>query len=241
MQTLILVFAGLFSASQAFMPGSLLPGRRLLNSALGSSKDDLIKQYTSPQKDDIKNAFAKNSTYTVGTDDKGYEIKAREWFNGLSSDPGDSMNDPRAVPPEAKAFADKVKQGAQVSFRETIATIDEHYVYFEVPFTCGDLNSKPNENIGSAKVFSFALLNRMDEKATLGLFGEIARELSPSGTDHGNIRNFMKYGWKGIQFNSGLAIASKLSTYDDTDSAMKTQSLVEGSASWDPNSDSWIP
>ena len=94
---------------------------------------------------------------------------------------------------------------------------------------------------GSAKIFSFALLNRMDEKSTLGLFGEIARDLSPSGTDHGNIRNFLKYGWKGVQFNSGLAIASKLSTYDDTDSALKTQSIIEGGESWDPNSDSWMP
>ena len=81
----------------------------------------------------------------------------------------------------------------------------------------------------------------MDEKQTLGLFGEIARDLSPSGTDHANIRNFNKFGWKGVQFNSGLAIASKLLAHDDTDSAMKTQSVVEGSTEWDPNSDSWIP
>ena len=52
----------------------------------------------------------------------------------------------------------------------------------------------------------------MDEKATLRMFGEIARELTPTGNDHMNIRNFIKYGWPGIKFNSGLAIASKLST-----------------------------
>jgi len=235
----ILAALTLLSVAQGFINGVNVFGRRI--HALASSQEDLIKIYTSPQKDDIKSAFAKNSTYTVGKDDKGYEIKARDWFNGLSSDPGDSMNDPRAVPPPAKAFADKVKQGSEVAFKDTMAMIDEYYEYFEVPFTCGDLLNKPKENTGSAKIFSFALLNRMDEKQTLGLFGEIARNLSPSGTDHGNIRNFLKYGWKGVQFNSGLAIASKLLSHDDTDSAMKTQSVVEGSAEWDPNSDSWIP
>lgn len=119
--------------------------------------------------------------------------------------------------------------------------IDEHYAYFEVPFSNGDLKSKPNENVGSSKIFSFALLTRMDENACLGLFGEIARDLSPTGSDHMNIRNFMRTGWSGVSFPTGLAIASKLTTYDDTDSAMKTQSVIEGGESWDPNSDSWMP
>ena len=48
--------------------------------------------------------------------------------------------------------------GTPVSFKETMDIIDEHYNYFEVPFTNGDLESKPNENIGSAKIFSFGLL-----------------------------------------------------------------------------------
>lgn len=138
---------------EGFVAGSR--GRGILSKALSSSKEDLVKIYTSPQKEDIKNAFAKNSTYTVGKDDKGYDVKAREWFNGLSSDPGDSMNDPRAVPPAAKAFADQVKKGTQVTFKETMAMIDEHYDYFEVPFTCGELTNKPKENTGSAKIFSF--------------------------------------------------------------------------------------
>lgn len=51
-----------------------------------------MKEFVSPQKEDIKNAFKKNSTYTVGIDDKGYEVKGRDWFNGLSADPGDSLN-----------------------------------------------------------------------------------------------------------------------------------------------------
>jgi hypothetical protein len=84
-------------------------------------------------------------------------------------------------------------------------------------------------------------MTRMSEEDTLRLFGEAYRELDPSGTDHQNIRNFVKYGWKGVTFSTGLAIASKLQAYDDTDSALATQATIEGETGWDINSDSWIP
>jgi hypothetical protein len=51
----------------------------------------------------------------------------------------------------------------------------------------------------------------------------------------------MKTGWSGISFGNGLAIASKLQAYDDTDSAFATQASIEGEAGWDADSDSWIP
>eukprot|EP01041_Mallomonas_annulata_P005021 gene5021-10046_t len=174
-------------------------------------------------------------------DSSGYIIKERDWFNGLSIDPGNSLADPRAVPPAAKAFAEKVKAGTQVTFQETIAIIDENYEYVPVTFTNGDLVSKPNENTGSAKIFSFGLMTRMDETATLNLFGEIYRNLDPNGSDHANIRNFKKNGWSRVSFANGLAIVSKLQAYDDTDSAMKTQSVISADSSWDTDSDSWIP
>ncbi len=81
----------------------------------------------------------------------------------------------------------------------------------------------------------------MDEYSTLRLFGPLSENLTPNGTDHPNIRNFIKYGWNGIKFPSGLAIVSKLQAYDDTDTALSTQNLLEGSENWDINSDSWIP
>jgi len=84
-------------------------------------------------------------------------------------------------------------------------------------------------------------MTRMDERATLRLFGEIYRNLSPEGTDHLNIRNFKKYGWAKVTFGSGLAIVSKLQAYDDTESALKTQSIIEAGDMWDADSDSWIP
>lgn len=157
-------------------------------------------------------------------DEKGYIVKDRQWFNGLSLDAGASLTDPRAIPQAARDFADRISQGGKVqSIEETLALIDTHYNYFEVPFTNGDLVNPANTNIGSAKIFSFGILTRMDEKAVLRLFGPMVDTLAPGGTDHQNIRNFMKYGWDGVKFTTGLAIVSKLQAYDDTESAMATQ------------------
>ena len=181
----------------------------------------------------------------VQKDAQGYEIKPRDWFNGLSVDPGGSLTDPRAVPQEAKDFAESVKKGGKVkNFDETIAMIDKHYDYFAVPFTNDDLVNTANTNTGSAKVFSFGLMTEMDVESTLRLFGEHydAVKSNPSGSDHQNIRNFMKKGWAGITFGTGLAIVSKLMAYDDTDSAFATQSSIAGKEnSWDKDSESWIP
>ena len=177
-------------------------------------------------------------------DAQGYLIKPRDWFNGLSADPGDSINDPRSVPPPVKAFAEKIKAGGSpANFAETIALIDEHYQYFEVPFSVGDVKNKANENTGSAKVLSLGLMTRMDEKATLRLFGEHYAQVqaTPQGTDHANIRSFIKNGFPGVEFPTGLAIISKLQAFDDTDSAFATQASISGEQGWDPNSDSWMP
>ena len=104
------------------------------------------------------------------------------------------MSDPRSVPPEALAFADKVKRGEQVNFEDSIKLIDEHYFYFEVPFTNGDIKNTANENKGSAKIFAFALMTQMTKEQTLGMFGEVYRELKADGEDHANVREFMKKG-----------------------------------------------
>jgi hypothetical protein len=68
----------------------------------------------------------------ISRDAQGYEIKPRDWFNGLSGDPGASLTDPRAVPPDAKAFAEGIKGGQQTTLAESLALIDKHYNYFEV-------------------------------------------------------------------------------------------------------------
>ena len=111
----------------------------------------------------------------------------------------------------------------------------------QVPFKCGDLFNKPNENTEAAKIFSFALMTKMSEEQTLRLFGEVYRDLASDGKDHPNLRIFAKNGWSKVSFETGLAIISKLQAYDDTESAMATQAIVEGTAEWDLDSDNWIP
>jgi hypothetical protein len=175
-------------------------------------------------------------------DAQGYLIKDRDWFNGLSADPGNSLDDPRSVPPVAVAFADKIKRNDKVSFKETMDFLDAHYLYFEVPFKNGDLYSKPKENVASAKIFSFGLMTRMTEAQVLNMFGEISRDLAPNGVDHPNIRQFMKTGWKGILFESGLAISSRLQSGDTTEEVEASQAkALEGGEAWSFDSESFIP
>jgi hypothetical protein len=49
------------------------------------------------------------------------------------------------------------------------------------------------------------LLNRLSEQQMLACFGAYYRDdvlKNPDGTDHQNIRNFMKTGWAGVAFDS---------------------------------------
>ena len=90
-----------------------------------------------------------------------------------------------------------------IDFKEVITYIDKHYDFTPSKFTNGNAINEANENNGSCKVFSFAKLNDLSKEETLVLFGAFYREDvlgNPAGTDHQNIRNFMKSGWAGISF-----------------------------------------
>jgi len=101
-----------------------------------------------------------------------------------------------------------------IDFEQTMAAIGEGYVYTPTAFSCGEIASTEEQNQGSAKIFSFAKLQNLDEATTLQLFGRYYREdvlKNPEGTDHGNIRNFMKAGWDGVKFPNGLALKAATS------------------------------
>ena len=221
---LLLIF---LSCVLSFRP---IIGKRSLYSAVSSLKGG-------------DKATSASSLSALEYDSQGYIIKRREsgWFNGLSTNPGDSLSDPRAVPPAAVAFADKVKRGEQVSFDESIALIDEHYFYVEVPFNNGDITNAAGENTASAKILAFGLITQMTKEQTLQMFGDFYRNLAPDGTDHINIRNFIKNGFDGIVFDRGIPITSKLQSGDDTDTVMESQSVNEGEGEWSFDSDSWMP
>lgn len=111
------------------------------------------------------------------------------------------------------AFLKLVKTDAKsIDFEQTMAAIEDGYDYTPVAFSCGAVESTAEQNQGSAKIFSFAKLQKMNKDNTLQLFGRFYRDdvlSNPSGDDHGNIRNFMKTGWDGVKFPDGMALKTK--------------------------------
>lgn len=98
-----------------------------------------------------------------------------------------------------------------INFPEVIAYIDANYEFTPTRFTNGNTVNEAGQNNGSCKVFSFAKQKGLDEKQTLWLFGDYYRKdvlENPVGTDHQNIRNFIKFGWAGIQFD-GVALKAR--------------------------------
>lgn len=98
-----------------------------------------------------------------------------------------------------------------VEFALVIATIESHYTFTPTEFRNGEQFNAANTNNGSCKIFAFAQLHQLSEQATLNAFGQFYTQdvlQNPKGDDHGNIRNFMKTGWSGVQF-SGTALQAR--------------------------------
>lgn len=98
-----------------------------------------------------------------------------------------------------------------VTFDDTMAVINASYEFTPAAFTNGEVRNDAGQNAGSCKLFAFALLNGLSEEQTLACFGAYYREdvlKNPAGTDHQNIRNFMKTGWSGVKFE-GMALRAK--------------------------------
>jgi len=95
-----------------------------------------------------------------------------------------------------------------ITFLQTMETIDRHYCFTPTSFCNGDQQTEPRQNNGSCKIFSFAQINKLSEQQTLSCFGEYYRDEvlnQPEGQNHQNIRQFMIDGWSGIEF-SGKAL-----------------------------------
>ena len=97
----------------------------------------------------------------------------------------------------------------KTEFKDVIEIIDKYYRYTPTRFINGTGNENiintAGENEGSCKIFSFAKLHQLDEAQTLNCFGKYYREdvlKKPEGTDHANIRTFIKYGWQQIRFDN---------------------------------------
>lgn len=101
-----------------------------------------------------------------------------------------------------------------ISFAQSIALIDALYDFTPTAFVNGQQQNAAGENNGSCKILAFAALHQLSEPQTLQLFGDYYRlEVLPQplGTDHANIRNFMRTGWDGVSF-AGQALSGKSSS-----------------------------
>lgn len=97
------------------------------------------------------------------------------------------------------------QEGSSVQFEDCIAVIDANYNFEETAFMNGDLANKPGQNNGSCKILAFARIHKLSPEQTLQCFGKYYRVDvlgHPEANDHQNIRNFIKHGWQGIQFES---------------------------------------
>lgn len=91
-----------------------------------------------------------------------------------------------------------------ISFDDTMAVIAASYEFTPTAFANGQVRNEAGQNSGSCKLFAFASLNGLSQAQTLACFGAYYRDdvlKNPEGTDHQNIRNFMKTGWDGIRFD----------------------------------------
>ena len=99
-----------------------------------------------------------------------------------------------------------------ITFNSTIALIDAHYDFTPSAFRNGELNNDAGQSNGSCKIFSFAKQHKLTPQQTLHCFGTYYRDavlMHPQGTDHQNIRNFIKSGWAGIVFQGDALTLKK--------------------------------
>ena len=103
----------------------------------------------------------------------------------------------------------QLKDGT-AKFADVLAFIEAHYQHTPTAFKNGAQSNAATENQGSAKVFSFAKLQGLNQADTLSLFAEhyAAVLTTPDATDHQNIRQFMQHGWDGVTID-GTALSAK--------------------------------
>ena len=107
-------------------------------------------------------------------------------------------------------------QPSDLVFTDVLQVIDQNYSYTPVSFSNGigedALINAAGTNQGSCKVFAFARMHQLSESETLACFAEHYRDVlaDPNGESHGNIRRFMRHGWKGITFEQEPLEANSL-------------------------------
>ena len=109
----------------------------------------------------------------------------------------------------AQALLAQLKDDS-AKFADVLAFIEARYQHTPTAFQNGTQLNAATENQGSAKVFSFAKLEGLNQQDTLKLFAEHYASVlaTPEASDHQNIRQFMQNGWDGVKFE-GEALTAK--------------------------------
>lgn len=109
------------------------------------------------------------------------------------------------MPMELELFFNRLdNQPETIEFPDVIALINSLYTFIPTGFHNGEIYNEAGQNTGSCKVFAFARLHELTQEQTLALFGAYYRSdvlRTPDGDSHPNIRQFMKTGWSGIEFD----------------------------------------
>lgn len=88
---------------------------------------------------------------------------------------------------------------------EILAYVDSGYEFTPTAFHNGEAFNPAGVNNGSCKLFSLAKIRGWAPERTLYAFGLFYFDhvlKHPDATDHANIRNFIRFGWDGIRFES---------------------------------------
>jgi hypothetical protein len=117
-----------------------------------------------------------------------------------------STNKPGSVPLTIDDFLKQLRERPEsIGFDDTMAVVEANYQFTPAAFGNGELRNEAGQNSGSCKLLAFAMLNKLSEQQTLSCFGAYYRDdvlRHPNGSDHQNIRNFMKTGWAGVKFEA---------------------------------------
>jgi len=161
--------------------------------------------------------------YKAAAEEAGEKIEdadARQWAYGMSYDQWKSeyqlassdiemalFNQQQALQKDMTAFRERLASG-ELQFSETLALVEKWYDLNPTAFKNGldeqAVKNSQGQNEGSLKVFALGRLNGFTPEQALLSFGEHYRDVlaTPEGTDHQNIRQFMRHGWAGIQFEN---------------------------------------
>lgn len=90
-----------------------------------------------------------------------------------------------------------------IDFADVIALVDAQFSFSATAFANGELQNAAGQNNGSCKLLALGQYLALNKDQTLALFGHYYRDEvlgNPDGSDHGNIRNFMRTGHAGVAF-----------------------------------------